>query len=99
MEAKEFTNIDKNVLDECLNEEILKCANDDKLIKRAMVSSLGEIITTLDEIDKGVKVVQHLITIAYKDDIDGYFKRVAKAVKEEEKQQKQNNIDNQEKIN
>jgi ribosomal protein L17 len=99
MEAKEFTNIDKNVLDECLNEEIIKCASDDKLLKRAMVSSLGEIITTLDEIDKGVKVVQHLITIAYKDDIDGYFKRVAKAVKEEEKQQKQNNIDNQEKIN
>ena len=40
-----FNNIDKKVLDENIGEEAIKACNDEKLMKRLMVSSLGECIS------------------------------------------------------
>ena len=100
---QEFTNIDEKVLEEVITEDTLKCIDNEKLMKRLMVSSLGEIISTLDTIDKNVNVVSSLISIAYKDDIDDYFKAVAKNVRAEEKRireaQEKNDIDNKQEIN
>ena len=101
MENKNFVNIDKNILDEVSGEEAIKCVDDDKLVKRMMVSSMGECLSLLDQIDKSLKVVQSLITVAYKDDIEDYFRTVAKNVRKEEalaKQQKKD-IENKPNVN
>lgn len=97
-----FVNIDKEVLDETLNDDTLSCINDEKLMKRVMVSSLGECISLLNKIDKSLSVANSLITTAYKKDIEQYFRAVAKNVKKEEKEQAdldKNNIENDKEIN
>lgn len=102
-----FNNIDKNVLDENIGEEALKCCNDEKLMKRLMVSSLGEIISTLDSIDKSVNVINALIGTIYSKDLEQFFNQVAKNVKKIEKEEKakqvnaeqQKMVDNKTKIN
>ena len=68
-----FVNIDKEVLDETLNDDTLSCINDEKLMKRVMVSALGECISLLNKIDKSLSVANSLITTAYKKDIEQYF--------------------------
>lgn len=97
-----FVNIDKDVLDETLNDDTLSCINDEKLMKRVMVSSLGECISLLNKIDKSLSVANSLITVAYKPNIEAYFRAVAKNVKKEEKEQQElakKNIENNKEIN
>ena len=100
-----FNNIDKKVLDENIGEAAIKCCNDEKLMKRLMVSSLGECISLLDEIDKSVNVINALIGTIYSKDLEEYFRQVAKNVRKAEKEEKQrqeeekNNVDNATKIN
>ena len=96
-----FNNIDKKVLDENLGEASLKACNDEKLMKRLIVSSLGEIIPLLDDIDKSVNVINALIGTVYAKDLEEYFKVVAKNVRkaEKEEKQKQNNVENVDNIN
>lgn len=106
MENKfEFQNIDKKVLDENLGEEALKSINDEKLMKRLIVSSLAESLTLLDEIDKSVNVINALIGTIYQQDLEDFFKKVAQNVRKQEKEEKErmqkekeNNIDNASKI-
>ena len=96
---------DKKVLDENIGEQAIKCCNDEKLMKRLMVSSLGECISLLDEIDKSVNVINALIGTIYSKDLEEYFRQVAKNVRKAEKEEKQrqeqekNNVDNDTKIN
>ena len=110
MENKfEFQNIDKKVLEENLGENALKSINDEKLMKRLIVSSLAECLTLLDEIDKSVNVINALIGTIYQEDLQDFFKKVAqnvrkqekeeKALLEKEKLEKENNIENDNKIN
>ena len=100
-----FNNIDKKVLNENIGEEAIKACNDEKLMKRLMVSSLGECISLLDEIDKSVNVINALIGTIYSKDLEEYFRQVAKNVRKAEKEEKQrleeekNNVDNATKIN
>lgn len=100
-----FNNIDKKVLDENIGEEAIKACNDEKLMKRLIVSSLGECISLLDEIDKSVNVINALIGTIYSKDLEEYFRQVAKNVRKAEKEEKQrqeeekNNVDNATKIN
>ena len=106
MENKfEFQNIDKKVLDENLGEEALKSINDEKLMKRLIVSALAESLTLLDEIDKSVNVINALIGTIYQQDLEDFFKKVAQNVRKQEKEEKEriqkekeNNIDNASKI-
>ena len=105
MENKfEFKNIDKKVLDENIGEEALKTINDEKLMKRLMVSSVAECITLLEEIDKSVNVINALIGTIYSKDLEAFFNKVAKNVRQQEKEEKarlekDKNIDNGNKIN
>ena len=83
-----FNNIDKKVLNENIGEEAIKACNDEKLMKRLMVSSLGECISLLDEIDKSVNVINALIGTIYSKDLEEYFRQVAKNVRKAEKRRK-----------
>lgn len=101
-----FNNIDKKVLDENLGEDVIKACNDEKLMKRLMVSSLGECISLLDEIDKSVNVINALIGTIYQKDLEAFFGQVAKNVRKQEKEEKarlqeekQNDIASDTKIN
>ena len=99
-----FNNIDKKVLNENIGEEAIKACNDEKLMKRLLVSTLGECISLLDEIDKSVNVINALIGTIYSKDLEEYFRQVAKNVRKAEKEEKQrleeekNNVDNATKI-
>jgi hypothetical protein len=108
METKDnytFNNIDKKVLDENIGEQAIRACNDEKLMKRLMVSSLGECISLLDEIDKSVNVINALIGTIYAKDLEEYFRVVAKNVRKAEKEEKQRqeqekkNIENVDNIN
>lgn len=99
-----FNNIDKNVLDENIGEEAIKSCNDEKLMKRLMVSSLGECLSLLDNIDKSVNVINALIGTIYQKELQDFFNKVAKNVRKLEKEEKQrleqeNNIENVDNIN
>lgn len=83
-----FNNIDKKVLDENIGEDALKCVADEKLMKRLMVSSLGECISLLEDIDKSINVINALIGTIYHKDLETFFNKVAKNVREQEKQAK-----------
>lgn len=89
-----FNNIDKDVLDENIGDEALKAVDDEKLMKRLMVSSLAECISTLNEIDKSINVINAIIGTIYRDDLELFFNKVAKNVREQEKQAKENNKQN-----
>ena len=103
MENKNFVNIDENIINETAADNILKCVDDDKLIKRMMISSLGEILSTLDNIDKTCNAIRNIQTIGYKGDIEAYYKELAKKIREQEretkKQQEKNNVENNDNVN
>ena len=84
-----FNNIDKKVLDENIGEQAIKACNDEKLMKRLMVSSLGECISLLDEIDKSVNTINALIGTIYQKDLEAFFNKVAKNVRKLEKEEKE----------